>query len=187
MVQPTHTSGNDIEDHHIARLCAGDVASVRAAVSEWHDAHAAELLAFLAARTSNLHVARDLAQEVWTSVWSHATEFDGRQLRGWLFQIARNRLIDWQRQRREQMMSDEVASGLKADEPTDDDGRERLAAIRPCVEQLDPGRRQVVEARLRGESFDFISQQSGTPVKTAMTQFHRAKQQLKECIERSVS
>ena len=55
------------------------------------------------------------------------------------------------------------------------------------VELLDSTRRSVVEARLRGESFDTISQQTGTPVNTAMTQFHRAKQQLKECIERRMS
>ena len=185
MASPTHTPDSDITDGHVARLRTGGVAAVRAVVSQWYEAHAAELLAFLAARTPDPHVARDLAQEVWTSVWSHAAEFDGRHLRGWLFQIARNKLIDWQRQRRERMMSDEIASGLTADEQADDGGR--LSAIRPCVEQLDPSRRQVVEARLRGESFDFISQQSGTPVKTAMTQFHRAKQQLKECIERRMS
>ena len=183
MAAPIHTSDDKTTDGHAARLRAGDVA----AVSQWYAAHAAELLAFLAARMPDLHVARDLAQEVWTSVWTHAAEFDGRHLRGWLFQIARNKLIDWQRQRRERPISDEMASGLTVHEPTDDCGDERLSAIRPCVEQLDSSRRQVVEARLRGESFDFISEQTGTPVKTAMTQFHRAKQQLKECIERRVS
>ncbi len=175
---------------HSEQDTASDIASaakLHAGVSDWYDAHAADLLAFLAARTSNLDVARDLAQEVWASVWTRAAEFDGQHLRGWLFQIARNKLIDWQRQRQEQPMTDETAARLTANDVTDDSNDERLAEVRSCVELLDPTRRSVVEARLRGESFDTISQQTGTPVKTAMTQFHRAKQQLKECLERRVS
>jgi DNA-directed RNA polymerase specialized sigma24 family protein len=56
--------------------------------------HASLLLAFLAARARPSD-RDDLHQEVWRRAWDHLLQqFDGRDFSAWLFQIARNALID---------------------------------------------------------------------------------------------
>lgn len=148
--------------------------------------HAPALLAFVAARLRDPHEAADLCQQVWLRIWERIeTQFQADHFRGWMFRMCRNALIDHRRKRRASSMAEELDPVDPASKRRgDDDLAERVAHLRPCVEALDGERRRIVAARLSGESFEEISARLKIPRNTAMTRFHRAKDQLRDCIEK---
>jgi RNA polymerase sigma-70 factor (ECF subfamily) len=157
-----------------------------------YEGHARLLLSFLAARRPRSETAEDLAQEVWLRV-SRAleTRFDGEDFRAWLYKIAWNVLRDaGRRQKRRGDSSAAEASDApdpRPHNPIEDLLRtERTRALRDCLERLDDGFRSVVAARLADHSFEEISGRFGIPVNTAMTRFHRAKEQLHDCLQRTL-
>ncbi|MEZ6066014.1 MAG: RNA polymerase sigma factor [Planctomycetaceae bacterium] len=150
--------------------------------------HAPKVLAFLATRLRDRNVANDVCQQVWLKVWEKiSTQFDGRHFRGWIFQIARNQLIDDRRRQRANNLPDEFDPADSNWDPADSEIDDRAEHLLPCVEALDEDRRSIVQFRLTGQSFEDISESLGIPPNTAMTRFHRAKDQLRDCIERRSS
>jgi RNA polymerase sigma-70 factor (ECF subfamily) len=150
--------------------------------------HAPLLLAFLAARTGPSD-RDDLHQEVWRRAWDHLPQhFDGRNFSGWLYQIARNALIDHGRKRKAQALVDpEVVPDSRAGR--DDDRlveRERMEALRRCLEKLGSPAAAVVRARLAGEEYPELCRRLGMTSGQAYRLFHSAKDQLKTCVERAL-
>jgi RNA polymerase sigma-70 factor (ECF subfamily) len=169
------------------RVQANDSASANA-YAQLYKRHAPAVLAFLASRMRDRNEASDLCQHVWLKVWEQlATHFAADHFRGWVFQMARNLLIDHHRRKRPAEMPDE----FDPSDPRRDAGADcidsRVDQLRPCVDALAADRRAIVEQRLAGHSFEAISEQLGIPPNTAMTRFHRAKDQLRECIEQKDS
>ena len=185
-----HSELRQSSDEQLAVLVqAGDQQATRA-YAILYKRHAPGVHAFLAARLRDREEAQDLCQQIWLKVWELlGTHFTAQHFRGWVFQVSRNLLIDHIRRKRHVTVSDEH-------DPIDYRGEaleeqfaidERIAFLQPCVDALPQDRKQVVEARLAGSSFDDISESLGIPSNTAMTRFHRAKDQLRECIERRSS
>jgi RNA polymerase sigma-70 factor (ECF subfamily) len=182
---PPSTDLKNRPDEELALLVKGNDNESARAYSLLYKRHAPAVLAFLATRLRNHAEAADLCQQVWLRVWERlATHFEPEHFRGWVFQMARNLLIDDRRKRRASSMPEEFDP---AEKPSDDEDQliqERIDHLKPCVEALGEDRRLIVQARLAGTPFDEIGVQLGIPQNTAMTRFHRAKDQLRECIER---
>jgi RNA polymerase sigma-70 factor (ECF subfamily) len=165
----------------------GDAASTRA-YATLYKRHAPGVLAFLVTRLRDRSEASDLCQQIWLKVWQRlGTHFEAEHFRGWIFQMARNQLIDHHRKRRDGGMPEDYDPADAAWDPADDAVNERVEHLRPCVDALDAERRSIVQHRLSGRSFEEISERLGIPPNTAMTRFHRAKDQLRDCIERRSS
>jgi RNA polymerase sigma-70 factor (ECF subfamily) len=80
----------------VARLKAGEVA----AFEEAYDCYHARLFGFLARLTGRRDLAHDLLQETWMRLASHAADLrDDTQLGAWLFTVARNLCLSFQRWR----------------------------------------------------------------------------------------
>ncbi len=127
--------------------------------------------------------AQDLSQDVWHRVWRVIpTAFKGGQFRSWLYEIARNRVIDETRKRRTQSLPEEFDPVQKTDNSAEVN-QDRMVAFRDCFGGLDQERQQVVKLRLEGRSHDEISAELGINSNTAMTRFHRAKQDLADCMQ----
>ncbi len=157
--------------------------SAHVAFAHLHSRYGRLILAFIAARTRNADAAQDLSQDVWHRVWRVLpTSFKGGQFRSWLYEIARNRVIDESRKRRTQSLSEEIdpAERIAADTEINES---RLLAFRECFGGLDQERQLVVKLRLSGRSHEEISLELGIPSNTAMTRFHRAKQALANCMQ----
>lgn len=87
--------------------------------------HEAELLTFLIHKTGNIHTAEDLLQEVFLKSMKQGKQFCSlNNPRAWLFQVARNTLID-------------VARTAKPHDPLPDDLPAMTADEREPVDQLD--------------------------------------------------
>ncbi|MCA9056072.1 MAG: sigma-70 family RNA polymerase sigma factor [Planctomycetaceae bacterium] len=172
-------------DEQLAVLVQSSGAESARAYAVLYKRHAPALLAFLAARLRDRDEATDLCQQVWVKVWEQlATHFKADHFRGWVFQMARNLLIDHHRKRRPDTMPEEFDPADRRVDLSGDAVDQRVAHLKPCVEALAEDRKAIVQARLVGASFDDISQQMGIPPNTAMTRFHRAKDQLRDCIEK---
>jgi RNA polymerase sigma-70 factor (ECF subfamily) len=183
---PTATDLKNRPDEELALLVKGNDSQSARAYSLLYKRHAPAVLAFLAARLRNHAEASDLNQQVWLKVWERlATHFEPDHFRGWVFQMARNLLIDDRRKRRASSMPEEFDPADNRDNGADDELiQERIDHLKPCVEALGEDRRMIVQARLSGTPFDEIGAKLGIPQNTAMTLFHRAKDLLRDCIER---
>jgi RNA polymerase sigma-70 factor (ECF subfamily) len=157
--------------------------SVRAAFAQLHDRYGRLILAFISSRIRNVTLAQDLSQDVWYRAWKMLpASFKGGQFRSWIYEIARNRIIDESRKRQTQQLPEEYDP---AQRHTDDgeDEQIRLTAFRDCFGGLDAERQKVVQLRLAGRSHDDIGAELGINSNTAMTRFHRAKKDLADCMQ----
>ena len=77
-----------------ARLANGGVADFESIYRQW----AAPVYRYLCVRLQNQKDAEDVTSQVFISVYQSLTKYQDREnFAGWIFTIARNRLIDWQR------------------------------------------------------------------------------------------
>src|SRR5271156_5468702 len=95
MAAKTDTCG-DVEDHDLVLLMTkGD----RNAFGSLYHRHSASLLAFLRSRSNRVD-ADDIHQEVWVKLREKPPTDARHQLRGWLFMVARNKLVDFYRDKK---------------------------------------------------------------------------------------
>ncbi len=152
-----------------------------------YDRHARGVLAFLASRSSRTE-ADDLHQAVWQRVWQSAgTGFRGGNFRAWLFQIARNLLIDERRKKRPQSLPEAHDDADHGASRPDDIllDRERMQTLAECLEKLESTAGALIRSRLRGESYEGICEQLKLTAHRAHRLLHTAKQQLQTCVNRS--
>jgi RNA polymerase sigma factor (sigma-70 family) len=112
----------------LAEFAAGDAA----AFETLYTRHERPMFRFLRRSLGNDAAAQDLMQDVWLAVVRNAAAFEPRaRFAAWLYGIARNRLIDHWRTRRDTVSLDEEAAN-------DNDGAsaiEQLAAGADCEPQ----------------------------------------------------
>jgi RNA polymerase sigma-70 factor (ECF subfamily) len=143
--------------------------------------HAGLVLSFLRRRVPAA-VADDLSQQVWLKVWTQAsTRFDGQNFRAWVFQIARNILVDSVR-KQSRWQAGELADVATAD--ADDDAEDpRTEALKDCLTRISRDFFDVVRARMLGEPYEAICERLSIPIGTAHSRFNKAKLQLQACVE----
>jgi RNA polymerase sigma-70 factor (ECF subfamily) len=153
---------------------------------ELYREHASPLLAFLASRVRPRTDRDEVAQEVWTRVWANLATFHGGEFRPWLFQIARNLLVDRLRRRRADPLPDELDPiDRRARRPDSAlDAREELQRLEHCLALLPEQERELFNGRLSGANYEELIEQLGLTVKEAYRMFHRAKNRLQECVQR---
>jgi RNA polymerase sigma-70 factor (ECF subfamily) len=186
---------NEVEtpDDELVAACARRDASPRArrraeaAFRTLYDRHARRLIAFLAGRVGRAAL-EDVHQEVWVSVWrALPTRFRGGDFRAWLYQIARNQVVDHRRKRTAEPLP---GDGRLVDRRQWDAARaaesDRRAALARCLQRLeraDPLAADLVRSRAAGESYDAYRKRTGMPADKAYRAFHQAKARLQACIE----
>jgi RNA polymerase sigma-70 factor (ECF subfamily) len=173
----------------IARRGSSETAmmAARNAFGRLYERYARRILAFLAARVRRDEL-EDLSQEVWQRIWRALPDgFDRWNFRAWLYQIARNVLIDSRRRKRPEPLGDDERlldpRGDPPDEPLME--RERMAALKRCLDQLGAEAAELVRARLAGEGYPEICGRLGLMPAKAHKLFHQAKVYLQTCVERA--
>lgn len=156
-----------------------------------------QLRAFLGSALADWNLADDLLQEVAVVLWQRFDEIDDeRSFGAFAHGIAVNMLRRefGGRHRRMRLLSPEaverVAAGFAPDrDGTDeDDGDERLQALRRCLDQLTARTRRLLDLRYReGIGLEAVAERvdgNAAAVKKALT---RARSQLHGCIERRLA
>lgn len=92
--------------HLLARIAQGDPAAFQA----FYDRHAARVVAYACKLARDRHLAEDVAQEVFTSVWTKAASFrpERGDAPGWLYTLTRNKFIDHWRRGPKAAMTEEI-------------------------------------------------------------------------------
>jgi len=133
------------------------------------------LIGYFRARGCEHHLAEDLAQDVMLAVFRNSSQLrDPARFRGWLYQIARNRLLQFRRDEQKEtelMQADEVAG--PAQDP--------LAASQfaEWMSELDESEREVMMLRyVEGLKHHEIASVLGIPIGTVQWRVYQSTKKL---------
>lgn len=154
------------------------------------------LFSWFLGMTGNRTDAEDLFQEVWVRILRHADGFNDVSFRAWMWQIARNLLIDFRRKKKPDFSLD--ATDDTDDQPMIDqlvspsvgpaEGLEWSDAAKlalQAVHQLPTVQREVFLMRVEGNlSFNEIAETLGIPLNTALGRMHDATSKLKKILSK---
>ena len=159
-------------------MVSSSVQSGQSFESLW-DAYSARLHCFLRGRISDPAEADDLLQELFMRVHQHLCCLPApEKMDSWLYQIARNLLIDHYRRRRAWV---EIPKYLPAeDELVEVDAQDELAlSLREMVEQIpEPYRQALILVEYDGLSQKELAERLGISLSGAKSRVQRARQKL---------
>jgi RNA polymerase sigma-70 factor (ECF subfamily) len=145
-----------------------------------------ELYGFTLNALGDRGAAEEIVQEVFLRAWRHAGRYDRERaaVRTWLYQIARNAIIDARRRAA-------VRPGLPQHEPTAEaDSGESLEQamlgwqVAAALERLTPEHRQMIRmAQFRGLTMREIAAQTGLPLGTVKSRTWYALRSLRLVLE----
>lgn len=187
MTSPSPSPAADALALSIGAVANGD----RAAFEQLYRATSAKLFGVCLRVLPDRSEAEDVLQEVYTTVWRKAAQFDANRASAitWLAMIARNRAIDRLRAlpaaaqkapiELAETLSDPGRSPVQeAEAATDSD---RLGA---CMEQLDDRRRSLIRtAFFEGATYEELAARVGSPLGSVKSWIRRGLIQLRACLE----
>ncbi|MFZ5830412.1 MAG: sigma-70 family RNA polymerase sigma factor, partial [Planctomycetota bacterium] len=153
--------------------------------------HRGTLFSFIYAMVRDFEVAEDIFQEVSVAVCESCADFrPGTNFGAWTREIARRRVLAHQRTegRFPGLLSDEELAQIQAGFDEAESGwcpRDRLAALRQCVDSLSPAARRLLELRYAGRfRLSQIADQLGRQSESVRKALYRTRETLRACIER---
>jgi RNA polymerase sigma-70 factor (ECF subfamily) len=145
----------------------------------WAEYRAA-LRRFIRKRISDEASVDDLLQDVFLKIHAKiGTLKDRRQIRGWLYQVARNAIIDHYRGRgRTEALPEEIAIPSKSDRLA---LTELAECVRPMIERLpEPYREALILSELEGLTQKEVGKKQGVSLSGAKSRVQRGREKLKE-------
>jgi RNA polymerase sigma-70 factor (ECF subfamily) len=149
------------------------------------------LFRYLLYITGSPERAEDFFQETWIRVLERGHQYDGRfKFEAWLFTIARNLVIDWQRQKKtvslDAMTDPDEGKGFEiVDEKAESPLHlflqgEAQNQVQASLEQLPAAYREVLLLRFQEEmQLDEIARIQAKPISTVKSQLYRGLEALK--------
>lgn len=147
-----------------------------------------QLMAYVKFRVGSGSDAEDMCQEVWMRVWKNRHTFDGRHFRGWLFQMAKNLIVDRGRQssrRGNAAALESLPDSSGVSTPGHDaDREEELAALSECIQSVGGDFIHVLRrVKLDNEAVQDVADDLGITPGNVYKQVFHAKQQLADCLK----
>jgi len=149
------------------------------------------VLAYLLARTRNLALAQDLAQETFLQAFRSRRSYDPARAKAldWVIGIARHVSAYAARRQgaRAHKMSflESIAEKAWLDHEADFEEDARLAALRKCLEILTERARQIIDSLYEsGMTYAQVAEQLGMGIGAVKVAAFRARQALLECVRR---
>ena len=159
-------------------------------ISETVEREQARLRSFIRRRVADQRDAEDILQEVFYEfVEAYRLMKPIEQVSGWLFRVARNRIIDLFRRKKPGSLSDPVAIADDGEElllqdllPSQEGGPDAVYANGVLLEELDEALDELPEAQrevflaheVEGRSFKDLAAETGVSVNTLLARKHRA-------------
>ena len=165
----------------IRRLQAGDISAFDALFNKYRRG----LMAYLVQRCSDHALAEDVVQDVFVRFVEHIQGLHPeRGAAGWLYRVARNRMIDTVRRRRDVLPGaalPEQADPLQAPPGEALERGEDTARVRSALARLPEKDRDVLTLRFFGDlAFKDIATTLKRPLGTVLWQSRRALQRLRQ-------
>lgn len=151
------------DEHLLARIAQGDTA----AFQTFYERHASRVVAYACKLARDRHLAEDVAQEVFTSVWTKAASFrpERGDAPGWLYTLTRNKFIDhWRRGPKAAIteeIDDERLPGRTGEE------KDLHLTMKQALAQVSPDQRKAIEmAYFGGLTYEETAGELALPVGT---------------------
>jgi RNA polymerase sigma-70 factor (ECF subfamily) len=153
------------------------------------------LFRYLLHLTSHRERAEDFFQETWIRVLERGHQYDGKsKFESWLFTIARNLVIDWQRQKKMQSLDTLTDPGQEQPLQVADTrspsplnvvmSEERDSFVRVSLDQISLIYREVVVLRFHEElQLEEIAQVMQLPVSTVKTRLYRGLEAMRVAMQ----
>lgn len=150
-----------------------------------YDAYVRRIYDYVYYRVHHRETAEDLAADVFLRAWRAIEGFDPKKgaFSAWLYRIARNRVIDHARSRRDSEDIEDVWDLLRSgDDPARDaETAERLRTVERLMADLSPGQREVLLLRAwDGLSYAEIAATLGKSEAACKMSFSRAVAELRK-------
>ena len=134
--------------------------------------------------------AEDALQDVFTTVWRKAAQFDATRASAtaWLAMIARNKSIDRLRSMPARQTRASLDLAADVEDPDASPPREAQAAtdraqLETCLERLEPRRRSLIRAAFfEGLTYEELAIRIQAPLGTIKSWIRRGLRQLRECL-----
>ena len=168
-----------------------NVAEPRICLETMADQFRKEIFAYIRNKVGDASTADDLTQETFLKVERALTRgTEPEHFRGWIFQIARNSVIDWMKARRRFVaLAEEEGVGERADgeavDSVDNEFRQGLFAYASKVIERMPSedREALTLTELDGLSREELAKHLGISVSAAKSRVVRARVKLRKTIE----
>ena len=144
----------------------------------WRD-YRNELLGFIRRRVGAADLAEDILQDVFVKAHSRLdTLADTNRIQSWLYQIARNTIIDYHRTRKSaEPLPDEMT---QQPEQNDEEWRELGKCVLPMIESLPEGYREaLLLAEIDGLPLKEVAQRLNLTLPGAKSRVQRGRERLK--------
>jgi RNA polymerase sigma-70 factor (ECF subfamily) len=141
-------------------------------------------------RIGRLDVAEDMAQEAITIAWEHRAELrDVQALPSWLFRIAVNCCLQWQRRESRWAQEPNGAALPARDPPILEDvlRRETIREVRLALDRLTSNNRIALLMNLYGYSYQEIADFLAVPLSTVRGRLARARERLRRSLIQRLS
>lgn len=155
--------GDPCDEELLAATARGDLESFR----ELYLRHAGQVLAYAHRLCGDRALSEDVAQEVFTAVWTRAGTYQpGRgAVAPWLYTLTRNKLVDLWRRSGRNRESEEIDE-LRLPQPAEGSGDLRLI-LRQALARLNPDQRRAIElAYFRGLTYEETASRLALPLGT---------------------
>lgn len=178
---PPDSDGNDLStlsDEALVRLAQAKPARFGAL----YERYAAEITRFYLARVhGNEALAQDLTSQVFTRAYTALPHYTEGSFRGWLYQIARNILIDSFRRQRPTTALDGIASIGANETPLDERviAEEARIQLHEALAQLGEPQRSILRLRLQGLTGPDIAARLGMSHEAMKSAQYRAMAKLR--------
>jgi RNA polymerase sigma-70 factor (ECF subfamily) len=165
----------------LSRFRAGDECALEALFERYE----APLFQFLTGILRDHHQAEDVLQETFIAALRRHDGVDPARFRGWLFTVAYRQamLLKRRLKRRSPAAGEDAALGLidpGRAPPEAAEAREQAGRLRALLEQLPPGQREVIRARIyEGKRFREIADTMGCPLNTTLARMHEGLKRLR--------
>lgn len=180
----TKQSSEDL-NRLLAALDRGD----RGALQDLYRRTSSKLYGICLRVTGDEAEAQDVLQDVFTTVWKKAGQFDPARASAitWLGVLTRNKAIDRLRRRREPSAQLDQISNLGSDEPSQLqvlEQSEDARRLRDCLDELDERARTMIRAAFfDGATYPELAEREDVPLPTMKSWIRRGLQRLRGCME----
>jgi RNA polymerase sigma-70 factor (ECF subfamily) len=173
------TANDPPDEELLAATARGDLESFR----QLYLRHAGRVIAFAHRLCGDRALAEDVAQEVFTAVWTRAGTFlpDRGGIAPWLYTLTRNKVVDLWRRSGRNRESGEIDE-LRLAQPEHESGHLRIT-LRQALARLNPDQRQAIElAYFRGLTYEETASRLALPLGTLKSRIRLGLRAMREVL-----
>ena len=139
---------------------------------------------FILKRVKDEHDAEDILQDVFAKIHGNLPSLKGQEKVGaWVYQIARNTIIDYYRRRYRTVDISEIPEIISEEAPDEETGDEVVLCLKPMIDDLPERYRQAITlTEYDGLSQMELSEQLGISISGAKSRVQRARSRLKDSL-----